>query len=88
MPSGALQSCLPNFACNSLLAILKFEFISLELQRFWALLKVQAIELHAKFGEGRVVGVRWGEVGCWCVTFFALLVVLVVETVQSSPCLV
>ena len=28
----------------------------------------------------------WGEVGCWCVTFFALLVLLVAETVQSSPC--
>ena len=50
----------PNFACNSLLTIFNFEFISLELQRFWALLKVQAIELHAKFGEGCVAGVRWG----------------------------
>ena len=38
-----------NFACNSLLAISNFEFVSLELQRFWALLKVHAIELHAKF---------------------------------------
>ena len=27
-----------------------------------------------------------GEVGCWCVTFFALLDLLVVEAVQSSPC--
>ena len=61
----------PNFACNSLLTIFNFEFMSLELQRFWALLKVQAIELHAKFGEG---GRCWGEVGCWCVTYFALLV--------------
>ena len=34
--------------------------MSLELQRFWALLKVHSIELHAKFGEGHVVGVRWG----------------------------
>ena len=38
-----------NFACNSLLGISNLEFISLELQRFWALLKVHAIELHAKF---------------------------------------
>ena len=30
--------------------------MSLELQRFWALLKVHSIELHAKFGEGRVGG--------------------------------
>ena len=45
-----------NFACNSLLAISNVEFVSLELQRFWALLKVQAIELHAKFGEGCVIG--------------------------------
>ena len=50
----------PNFACNSLLTIFNFEFISLELQRFWALLKVQAIELHAKLGEGCVAGVRRG----------------------------
>lgn len=27
-----------------------------------------------------------GEAGCWCVTFFSLLVVLVVKAVQSSPC--
>ena len=57
-----------NFACNSLFAISHFEFISLELQRFWALLKVHAIELHAKFGEWHVAGLRWGvgwaEVGC------------------------
>ena len=57
---AALQSCFVNFACNSLFAISKFEFMSLELQRFWALLKVHSIELHAKFGEGHVVGVRWG----------------------------
>ena len=57
---AALQSCFANFACNSLFAISKFEFISAELQRFWALLKVHSIELHAKFGEGHVVGVRWG----------------------------
>ena len=57
---AALQSCFANFACNSLFAISKFEFMSLGLQRFWALLKVHSIELHAKFGEGHVVGVRWG----------------------------
>ena len=27
-----------------------------------------------------------GEVGCWCVTFFALLGLVVVEAVQNSPC--
>ena len=48
-----------NFACNSLLGISNFEFISLELQRFWALLKVQATELHAKFG-GFITGARLG----------------------------
>ena len=57
---AALQSCFVNFACNSLFAISKFEFMSLELQRFWALLKVHSIELHAKFGEGHVAGLRWG----------------------------
>ena len=57
---AALQSCFANFACNSLFAISKFEFMSLGLQRFWALLKVHSIELHAKFGEGHVVGVWWG----------------------------
>ena len=36
-----------NFACNSRLAISNFGFMSLESQRFWTLLKVHAIELHA-----------------------------------------
>ena len=27
-----------------------------------------------------------GEVGCWCVTIFALLGLVVVEAVQNSPC--
>ena len=31
---AALQSCLANFACNSLFDISNFEFVSLELQRF------------------------------------------------------
>ena len=75
-----------NFACNSLLAISNFEFISLELQRFWVLLKVQATELHAKLGEGYVIGARLGCGGVLVRDFFALLVVLVAEAVQSSPC--
>ena len=37
------------FACNSPVTISVFELASLELQRFWALLKVHAIELHAEF---------------------------------------
>ena len=36
------------FACNSSVTISVFELVSLELQRFWALLKVHAIELHAE----------------------------------------
>ena len=39
----------PNFACNSLTTISNFEFRSLELQRFQALLKLLPIELHASF---------------------------------------
>ena len=37
------------FACNSPVTISVFVLASLELQRFWALLKVHAIELHAEF---------------------------------------
>ena len=37
------------FACNSPVTISVFELASVELQRFWALLKVHAIELHAEF---------------------------------------
>ena len=37
------------FACNSPVTISVFELASLDLQRFWALLKVYAIELHAEF---------------------------------------
>ena len=40
-----------NFACNSPFTISNVEFISLELQRFWTLLKVHAIELHAELME-------------------------------------
>ena len=36
------------FACNSSVTISVFELVSLELQRFWVLLKVHAIELHAE----------------------------------------
>ena len=36
-----------------------FELASLELQRFWALLKVHAIELHAKFLVGVCVLMAW-----------------------------
>ena len=36
------------FACNSSVTISVFELASLELQRFWVLLKVHAIELHAE----------------------------------------
>jgi len=35
---------------------------------------------------GLLLGRDWGEVGCWCVTFFAPLVVLVAEAGQNSPC--
>ena len=58
------------FACNSSVTISVFELASLELQRFWVLLKVHAIELHAESlglvwfcGPGvlRVVGCYW-----WC----------------------
>ena len=41
-----------NFACNSPVTISGFELASLELQRFRRLLKVHAIELHAKFLVG------------------------------------
>ena len=46
-----VPSCLllSNFACNSPVTISVFELASLELQCFWALLKVHAIELHAEF---------------------------------------
>ena len=40
-----------NFACNSSVTISGFELAPLELQRFWALLKVHAFELHATFLE-------------------------------------
>ena len=40
-----------NFACNSLTTISNIEFTALELQRFWTLLKVHAIELHAELME-------------------------------------
>ena len=43
---------LSNFARNSHVNLSNIELASLELQRFWALLKVHAIELRAKFLGG------------------------------------
>lgn len=43
----------PNFARNSPTTLSNFEFQSLELQRFWALLKLQPIELRASFRRQR-----------------------------------
>ena len=44
--------CAINFACNSPAALSRFELASLELQRFWLLLKFHVIELRANFGDG------------------------------------
>ena len=53
--SQALAALIPapttNFARNSPTTTSNFEFRSLELQRFWALLKLQLIELRASFLE-------------------------------------
>ena len=43
----------PNFARNSPTTASSFELRSLELQRFWALLKLQPIELRASFRRQR-----------------------------------
>ena len=43
----------PNFARNSPTTASSFELRSLELQRFWALLKLHPIELRASFLEGK-----------------------------------
>ena len=48
---GLVLWFLRNVACNSPVTISGFELVSLELQRFEALLKFHAIELHAKFLE-------------------------------------
>ena len=52
-----------NFACNSPTTLSNHEFTALELQRFQTLLKLLRIELHAKLGDGDLVGLRWG-LGC------------------------
>ena len=45
--------CAPsNFARNSPVTLSGFELASLELQRFWLLLKFHVIELRANFGDG------------------------------------
>ena len=49
---GQAPPPLSNFARNSLATLSNIEFRSLELQRFWVLLKVHAIELRARFWEG------------------------------------
>ena len=52
-PSGALDTCLTNLACNSPAILSNFEIRSLELQRFQTLLNLHPIELHATFEEGQ-----------------------------------
>ena len=50
----------PNVARNSHVNLSNLELASLELQRLWVLLKVQAIELRATFrGSGLVLVARW-----------------------------
>ena len=99
-----LRSCLSNFARNSPANISNYEFVSLGFQRFWALLKLRAIELRATF-LGVVTAVtrcslwrpsHWCGLLCCCVCYsriqlvfgtkFALRGLLVVTSVESSPC--
>ena len=49
-----------NVACNSPTTLSKFEFTSLEFQRFQTLLKRQPIELHAKFRGALPHGAKRG----------------------------
>ena len=98
------RSCLSNFARNSPANISNYEFVSLGFQRFWALLKLRAIELRATF-LGVVTAVtrcslwrpsHWCGLLCCCVCYsriqlvfgtkFALRGLLVVTSVESSPC--
>ena len=65
----------PKFACNSLRASCRFVLVRDAVSLvFWSCMR--------NWGRARY----WGEVGCWCVTFFALLGLVVVEAVQNSPC--
>ena len=65
----------PKFACNSLRASCRFVLVRDAVSLvFWNCMR--------NWGRARY----WGEVGCWCVTFFALLGLVVVEAVQNSPC--
>ena len=52
-----------NVARNSHVNLSNVEIGSLELQRLWVLLKVQAIELRATFGAARWLGVARGRGG-------------------------
>ena len=98
------RSCLSNFARNTPANISNYEFVSLGFQRFWALLKLRAIELRATF-LGVVTAVtrcslwrpsHWCGLLCCCVCYsriqlvfgtkFALRGLLVVTSVESSPC--
>ena len=72
-----LRSCLSNFARNSPVNISNYEFVSLGFQRFWALLKLRAIELRATF-LGVVTAVtrcslwrpsHWCGLLCCCVCY-------------------
>ena len=72
-----LRSCLSNFARNSPANISNYEFVSLGFQRFWALLKLRAIELRATF-LGVVTAVtrcslwrpsHWCGLLCCCVCY-------------------
>ena len=59
-----------NFACNSLRASCRFVLVRDAVSLvFWNCMR--------NWGRARY----WGEVGCWCVTFFALLDLLVAQAV-------
>ena len=81
MSPGAAVSAVPSHLASSVSQAIPYSYVA-GLYQF-------VMSCHFSCGIACEIegGARyWVEVGFWCVTFFALLGLVVVEAVQNSPC--
>lgn len=81
MSPGAAVSAVPSHLASSVSQAIPYSHVA----------GLYQFVLSCHFGCGIACEIEggaryWVEVGFWCVTFFALLGLVVVEAVQNSPC--
>ena len=81
MSPGAAVSAVPSHLASSVSQAIPYSYVA----------GLYQFVMSCHFGCGIACEIEggaryWVEVGFWCVTFFALLGLVVVEAVQNSPC--